>query len=202
MANRSDLSDFIAEASQRFGVPAEWIAAVMRFESAFYPRATSPKGAMGLMQLMPDTWASMRAQLGLGGDPYDPHDNILAGTGYLRVLYDRFGSGGFLAAYNAGPGRYLDFVTRGRALPPETRRYVALLAPAIGGTSAGPALIGGASAAPLPPIRETLFVPVDGPTEGVLPALPAPEPLQVAPSKPARRTDDGLFVSAWEKAHP
>jgi soluble lytic murein transglycosylase-like protein len=101
-------AEFIAEASQRFGVPASWIRSVMRVESAGDVHAISPKGAMGLMQIMPETWAILRARYGLGADPYDPHDNILAGAAYLRELHDRYGAAGFLAAYNAGPARYED----------------------------------------------------------------------------------------------
>jgi len=202
MPSRARLADFITEASQRFGVPSGWIMAVMRFESAFDPRARSPKGAMGLMQLMPDTWAAMRAGLSLGNDPYDPHDNTLAGAGYLRALYDRFGADGFLAAYNAGPGRYLDYVVRGRALPPETRRYVAVLAPAIGEAPAGPPFVGGASAAPLPSIRETLFVPVVGAANAAAIGSPPPEPAPVAQLKPAHGPRDGLFAGAWSQAQP
>jgi soluble lytic murein transglycosylase-like protein len=82
---------------------------------------TSRAGAMGLMQLMPATWASMRSALGLGGDPYQPRDNILAGTAYLRAMYDRFGYPGLFGAYNAGPGRYGASVNAGRPLPDETR---------------------------------------------------------------------------------
>ena len=123
---------FIAEASRRFGVPESWIHAVMRIESAADARALSPKGAMGLMQIMPGTWASLRARYGLGDDPFDPHDNILGGAAYLRELHDRYGSPGFLAAYNAGPGRYKDHLATGRPLPLETRAYVANLAPTIG----------------------------------------------------------------------
>jgi soluble lytic murein transglycosylase-like protein len=126
----------IAEASARFGVPVAWIERVMRAESGGYTRIdgwpiTSAAGAMGLMQLMPATWAEMRVRLGLGADPYDPHDNILAGTFYLRLMYDRFGYPGLFAAYNAGPGRYAEHVMRGRPLPDETRRYLA----AVTGTS-------------------------------------------------------------------
>ena len=122
----------IAEAAQRFGIPAAWIRAVMRVESANDVRAISPKGAMGLMQIMPATWAYLRARYRLGSDPYDPRDNILAGAAYLHELHDRYGSPGFLAAYNAGPGRYEEHLT-GRPLPAETRAYVATLAPQIGG---------------------------------------------------------------------
>ena len=87
---------FIAEASIRFGVPQEWIVRVMHAESRGLTTLagrpiTSRAGAMGLMQLMPTTWAEMRARLGLGANPHDPRDNILAGTSYLRLMYDRFG---------------------------------------------------------------------------------------------------------------
>ena len=84
---------------------------------------------MGLMQLMPGTWARQRARFSLGQDPFDPRDNILAGTSYLREMYDRYGAQGFLAAYNAGPGRYEDWLAGRRSLPLETRRYVARIAP-------------------------------------------------------------------------
>jgi soluble lytic murein transglycosylase-like protein len=122
---------FVAEAARRCGLPQSWIRAVMRAESGGDTRARSAKGAMGLMQIMPATWGDLRARYGLGSDPYDPRDNILAGTAYLREMHDRFGSPGFLAAYNAGPGRYEEFVARGRALPAETRTYLAKLAPII-----------------------------------------------------------------------
>ena len=109
-----------------------WIRAVMHAESGEDIHALSPKGAMGLMQIMPATWASLRARHGLGANPYDPHDNILAGAAFLRELHDRYGSPGFLAAYNAGPGRYEDHLATGRPLPDETRAYVAAIAPLIG----------------------------------------------------------------------
>lgn len=126
----------IAEASQRFGVPEVWIRAVMRVESAGDPAATSHAGAMGLMQVMPGTYAELRARYGLGANPYDPRDNILAGTAYLRDMHDRYGSAGFLAAYNAGPGRWEDHVYRGRSLPAETVAYMARLGPMVGGSAA------------------------------------------------------------------
>ena len=122
---------FVTEASRRFGVPEHWIRAVMHVESGAKPRARSSKGAMGLMQIMPKTWTELRARYGLGADPYDPHDNILAGAAYIRELHDRYGAPGFLAAYNAGPGRYERHLATGRPLPDETRAYVATLAPMI-----------------------------------------------------------------------
>jgi len=125
-------ASFVDEAARRFGVPAALISAVMAIESGGDLRALSPKGAMGLMQIMPDTWSGLRARHGLGANPYDPRDNILAGAAYLREMIDRFGSPGFIAAYNAGPGSYENHLATGRPLPPETRHYVATLAPLIG----------------------------------------------------------------------
>ncbi|MGV0818471.1 lytic transglycosylase domain-containing protein [Martelella sp. AMO21009] len=146
----------IAEASQRFGIPTAWIRAVMRAESAGDRQAVSSAGAMGLMQIMPDTWAELRVRHRLGSDPYDPRDNILAGTAYLRELYDRYGSPGFLAAYNAGPGRY-EASLSGRPLPAETRAYVAAIAPLIdGGETIEPVMV--ASVEVLAWTRAPLFV--------------------------------------------
>lgn len=128
-ATRLEIAAHVREASQRFRIPEHWIHAVIRFESAGRTRAVSRAGAMGLMQLMPGTWERQRARFALGSDPFDPRDNILAGTSYLREMYDRYGIEGFLAAYNAGPGRYEQWRDRGRWLPRETRRYVARIAP-------------------------------------------------------------------------
>lgn len=115
----------IKEASQRFAIPESWIRAVIVAESNGDPRAVSPRGAMGLMQLMPGTWNELRDQHRLGTDPYDPHTNILAGTAYLKAMYERFGSPGLFAAYNAGPGRYAEHLRTKKPLPAETRAYVA-----------------------------------------------------------------------------
>ncbi len=130
---------YIEEASKKFDVPERWIREVMRVESGGHEyRAsgvliTSPVGAMGLMQLMPETYDEVRARYGLGDDAFDPHNNILAGTAYVREMYDAFGSPGFLAAYNGGPARLQDYLTHNRPLPTETRRYVAMIAPYIRG---------------------------------------------------------------------
>ena len=94
---------------------------------------TSSAGAMGLMQVMPETYDELRDRYNLGDDPFDPHDNILAGTAYLREMYDIYGSPGFLAAYNAGPHRLDDYLSNNRPLPDETRRYVAMIGPNIVG---------------------------------------------------------------------
>lgn len=160
-AERAATSDpyaaHIAEASQRFGIPVAWIRAVLRAESAGDPRAISSAGAMGLMQIMPATWAELRVRHRLGGDVYDPRDNILAGTAYLRELHDRYGSvTAMLAAYNAGPGRY-EASLSGRPLPAETRAYVAAIAPIIdGGAIATPVAV--AAADPLAWTRAPLFI--------------------------------------------
>lgn len=120
----------IERAAARCAIPAAWIERVMRAESGGATTLNgkpiiSPKGAMGLMQLMPTTWVEMRVRLGLGHDPYFPSDNILAGACYLRLMYDRFGYPGLFAAYNAGPTRYAAHLVTGSALPAETRAYLA-----------------------------------------------------------------------------
>lgn len=125
---------YISEASLRFGVPSDWIERVIHAESRGRTRSNgrpirSSAGAMGLMQLMPSTWEEMRARLRLGNDPDDPRDNILAGTLYLRLMYDRFGYPGLFGAYNAGPGRYADHLAGKRPLPGETIGYLASVAP-------------------------------------------------------------------------
>ncbi len=127
---------YITKASERFDVPERWIREVMRVESGgqMYQGGkltTSGAGAMGLMQVMPGTYEELRSRYALDDDPFDPHDNIMAGTAYIREMYDLYGSPGFLAAYNAGPRRFEDYAIRNRGLPNETRRYVAKIAPSI-----------------------------------------------------------------------
>jgi Transglycosylase SLT domain/SPOR domain len=129
---------YITEAGRRFDVPDTWIRAVMHVESGGqeYQNGqliTSGAGAMGLMQVMPETYDELRARYDLGDDPFDPHSNILAGTAYLREMYDIYGAPGFLAAYNAGPARLDDYLSNNRPLPDETRHYVAMIGPAIQG---------------------------------------------------------------------
>ena len=123
---------YVREAAARFGVPGHWVRAVMHQESGGQQQATSSAGAMGLMQVMPATYEGLRERYQLGDDPYDPHNNILAGTAYIREMYDRFGSPGFLAAYNAGPDRVDNYLARRAALPNETVNYVAAIAPNLG----------------------------------------------------------------------
>ena len=198
-ASTHPYADHIADASQRFGIPEHWISAVMQVESAGHVTAVSTAGAMGLMQIMPGTWADLRLLHRLGNDPFEPRDNILGGTAYLREMYDLFGAPGFLAAYNAGPARYSDHLATGRALPRETRAYVAMLAPMIGSV--------------LPPdprhtaIRPTdwrdaaLFVaPADGAPTTAQPQIhrqPDVDPSALGPHAPATSADrpEGIFVT-------
>lgn len=133
----------VAEASQRFGIPELWIWAVMRAESRGNSRAVSPAGAMGLMQIMPGTWAMLTERHRLGSDPFDVRANILGGTAYLRAMWDRYGDVSLmLAAYNAGPGRADDYANGRRRLPAETVSYVAQISPSLGmASTAAPAAL-------------------------------------------------------------
>jgi len=129
---------YIKRASQRFDVPEAWIRALMHVESGGeeYQNGqliTSSAGAMGLMQVMPGTYEELRGRYGLGSDPFDPHDNIIAGVAYMRELYDIYGAPAFLAAYNGGPNRLDDYLADLRPLPAETRHYVAMIGPALEG---------------------------------------------------------------------
>ena len=116
---------YIAEAARRFGRPEAWVHAVMQAESRGAADAISTAGAIGLMQIMPDTYAELRARYGLGANAYDPHDNIIAGTAYMSEMIELFGVPNFLAAYNAGPARLEDHLRRGSPLPRETQQYLA-----------------------------------------------------------------------------
>ncbi len=129
---------YIRIASGRFDVPDVWIRQVMRAESGGHEYlhgqlTVSPAGAMGLMQLEPETYQEMAARYGLGPDPFNPYDNIIAGTAYIHEMYAVYGSPGFLAAYNAGPGRLDQYMDHRTPLPFETTNYVAMIAPEIEG---------------------------------------------------------------------
>jgi len=124
----------IEAASARFGIPADWIRAVMARESAGLTALhggpiVSSAGAMGLMQLMPGTWSDLRARYGLGNDPFDPRDNIFAGTAYLREMFDRYGYPRLFAAYHAGPGRMNALLAGQKPLPEATRTYLDSIVP-------------------------------------------------------------------------
>jgi len=179
----------IAEAAQRFSIPPTWIRAIMGIESRGEQHAVSPKGAMGLMQLMPETWTALRTRLGLGRDPFDPHDNILAGAAFLRDMHDRYGSPGFLAAYNAGPGRYEDYRDRHRPLPSETLAYVAALLPVLGAdddATSAPV----AAPDPLAWTRAPIFIAPSGNFQ------PADQPSSTQPSNNAQAAIAARDVSA------
>jgi len=113
--------ELAGEVAKKYNLPESFVASVMKAESAFHPDAVSPKGAIGLMQLMPDT-----ARI-LGVDPHDPHQNADGGAQYLRQLLARYENDPnqvllALAAYNAGPAA----VERWHGVPPyrETREYI------------------------------------------------------------------------------
>lgn len=200
---------FIDEASRRFGVPAAWVRGVMQIESGGRTMLdgrpiTSSAGAMGLMQVMPGTFAELTARYGLGDDPYDPRANILAGAAYLREMYDRYGPAHFLAAYNAGPGRVDAHLRAGRPLPAETQRYTATLLPRLVPAAVAPAMSAPSQVQDLtsPDALHALRSPSSRPAAPHR-SDPAHAPVFVAmigtlPS-PARHADvhpsDGLFVS-------
>jgi len=114
-----DLERIVIEAGSRYGLDPDLISAIIQAESGLEPNAVSPKGAMGLMQLMPETAAELEIS-----NPFDPRANINAGARYMKRLLDRFGNNATLAiaAYNAGP----EAVERHAGVPPfsETRSYV------------------------------------------------------------------------------
>jgi len=121
----------VEEASRRFGMPEAWIRAVISRESGGRTVGkgdvpiTSGAGAMGLMQLMPGTYEEMRQQYGLGADPHNPHDNVIAATAYLKWLHGRYGYPNMFVAYNDGPGNFEKSLVNKHELPKESTDYVA-----------------------------------------------------------------------------
>jgi soluble lytic murein transglycosylase-like protein len=117
--NCNQYDDIIRRASKVHGIKYELVKAIIHAESSFNPNAVSPAGACGLMQLMPENIEKFNVN-----DPFDPQENIMAGTKFFRQLLDRFDSDLklTLAAYNAGPGA----VDQYRGIPPyqETEDYV------------------------------------------------------------------------------
>jgi soluble lytic murein transglycosylase-like protein len=190
VATSDDLDAIVREAALRFDLPTPWIWAVMRVESGGAVRAVSPAGAMGLMQIMPDTWSDLRARHGLGQDPFDARDNVLAGAAYLRELFDRYGAPGFLAAYNAGPRRYEDALARVRPLPAETRAYLTRLAPVVAAAQGAPAI----AVAPQDPRTASLF-----PSP---PALPSPSNRTLAPFAPSSQDSQSTSLFATPDRTP
>lgn len=117
-ASPGGLNPIISQAAETFGVDPALIRAVIKAESNFQPQSTSPKGAMGLMQLMPETAREVGVR-----DPYDPFENVMGGTRYLKRLLDRYRGNipQALAAYNWGAGNVDKYPDR---MPRETRDYI------------------------------------------------------------------------------
>lgn len=195
------IATVIDEASRRFGVPEAWIRAVMRVESNGDRRAVSRAGAMGLMQIMPATYADLRRQLGIGADPFDVRNNILAGTAYLRQMYDRYGAPGFLAAYNAGPGRWESHLDGSRLLPTETVNYLSRLAPALGFAAIDSASEPAASRPPSP-FEAPLFVSANGVSVAQSAPSDANRILEILVANPTRVGRDQRSPSATSDAPP
>jgi hypothetical protein len=206
----------VLEASARFALPERWLHAVIHVESGGNPQARSGKGAMGLMQLMPATWAALSMQQGLGSDPFDPRANVLAGAAFLRAMFDRYGDlPSALAAYNAGPGRVDAWRRTGHSLPAETLAYVARLS----------LLLGPDAPQSLPvslPVSQPVSVPATAAPAGpkpsdwrasglfgeCLPTVPADgsapsdTPGREVISAPARPLSPGLFVALSQRGEP
>jgi hypothetical protein len=190
---------YISAASQRFDVPGSWIRNVMRVESGGNEYmdghlTVSAAGAMGLMQLEPETYREMAAQFGLGSDPFNPYDNIMAGTAYIHQMYVIYGSPGFLAAYNAGPGRLNEYVNDHVPLPQETQTYLAMIAPRIqgdypGGNTADEEVATNTSPASGPALPQAAMPPA--PVTGLPQTAPVaqaavPAPVSSAPAPPVQ----------------
>ena len=200
------LDSMIQKYARIYGVDPGLVKAVMRHESGFNPQATSPKGAQGLMQLMPGTAALMGVQ-----NAYDPEQNIAGGVGYLRHCLDRFQQNAALAvaAYNAGPER----VAKAGAVPPiaETQSFVQNVMTTYTGQPqalpAAKAKPAGAPAFAKPPVNKYAFL-KSTPAKAVVvletgdkePARPRPKVIEVrfpkkkaaaAPKPPASSSGGG-----------
>lgn len=192
---------YIREASARFDVPEPWIRQVMRVESGGHEYidghlTVSSAGAMGLMQLEPATYQEMAEQNGLGSDPFNPYDNIMAGTAYIHAMYQIYGSPGFLAAYDAGPGRLNSYMNGQNDLPDETVNYVAMIAPHIQGyypahrSEADELALNTLPMSQAPGILPPGFVP-DAPTPASLDAV-----VQVASVSPPPTSAPAIYTSS------
>ncbi len=200
---------YINIAASRFDVPGQWIREVMQVESGGHQYlggqlTVSNAGAMGLMQLEPDTYQEMASRYGLGSDPFSPYDNIQAGAAYIHEMYEVYGSPGFLAAYNAGPGRLDSYMNYNRPLPHETTHYVAMIAPHIqgyypnhrseadelalntepAGVSTGILPADFVPDAPLPHEPSAPSAPVEVAMVTRAPSAPTPEPVSAVYSRP------------------
>jgi hypothetical protein len=180
------LESLISKYAQKNGVEPSLVRAVMRHESGFNAQAVSPKGALGLMQLMPGTAALMGVR-----NPFDPEENIAGGVGYLRLCLNRFQNNIALAvaAYNAGPER----VARCAGVPPipETQVFVSNVMgsytgnnPSAAKPAAPPAPARGAGPAPKTIRKIPAQVKL---VENAAPRPPGPKIIEVRPRKTAKR---------------
>lgn len=194
----------VMEASARFAIPENWLQAVIAVESGGDSGARSPKGAMGLMQIMPATWAALSQRERLGLDPFDPHANVLAGAACLRDMIDRYGDlPSALSAYNAGPGRTDDWRQRGRPLPSETLSYVTrvLLRLGFGSPAALQLAHGPAALAPVDWRASSLFgSPVHGTVQARRAAFDSAGD-GIMSARPLTATQ-GLFVAVSRRSVP
>lgn len=196
---------YINIAAQHFDVPAQWIRSVMQVESGGQEYqngalTVSAAGAMGLMQLEPGTYQEMAARYQLGADPFNPYNNIMAGTAYIHEMYEVYGSPGFLAAYNAGPGRLDSYMNYHTPLPYETKNYVAMIAPNIQGyypanrSSADQLALNTLPANEAPGLVPPGFTP-EAPAPDAPPGNPL-APVQVAAIVPAPSEDSAVFAQS------
>ncbi|MGQ9688421.1 MAG: lytic transglycosylase domain-containing protein [Desulfobaccales bacterium] len=183
------LESLIQKYAQRHGVDPALVRAVMRHESGFDPYAVSPKGAQGLMQLMPGTAALMGVS-----NPFDPEQNIAGGVGYLRHCLDQFGHNVPLAvaAYNAGPAR----VAKSQGVPaiPETQAFVKnVLGSYNGGAVPGP------EAKPTHQPKAKMATGSPHPAK-ILPAAPKAPVSPASADKPATRPRPKIIVVQYPRA--
>lgn len=199
-ASSDPWAEYVVEAAERFEIPAQWIRAVMAAESGGDASSRSPRGAIGLMQIMPATWAELHARFALGDDPFEPRANILAGAAYLRQMHERYGTvEAMLGAYNASPQRFDAYRKGGRALPAETVRYIAKVTPMIAGVepngpSAGRNVELSWQLSPLFVTRASVAGRNDPASADPPSARPSKDPVVVDQSALAPLAD-GLFVS-------
>ncbi len=170
---------FVREAAARFRIQEDWIDTVLRQAPAAGAGGIAPTGAMGLMQVLPDTYLEMRERYGLGSDPFDPRDNILAGSAYLKEMAERYGEKGALTAYHAGAERMEAHLRRGAPLPEGTVAFVA---------AAGP--LPGKPLPAVPPAQGAPLLPAAvAQAKAATPAAAKPEPVAPRPpvvAEPAR----------------
>jgi hypothetical protein len=193
----------IKKASKRFRIPADWVREVVRLESggrtmlAENMPMVSNRGALGLMQLLPATYSDMRAQYGLGKDPFNAHDNIFAGAAYLSWLRGRYGYPAMFTAYNDGPGNYEQRSAKGKQFPTETQNYLTAATLVLGGGApANNPLLTQTATTPATIIPATLTVATPGPTfDAAAPASTPPATTTVSNNAPPVATTTATATS-------